>query len=205
VAVVTQAHARARDADALIARWTAQDGRRISVRPLDGASLNRFRAFVRRLSATSRARRFLAPLRELSDETARRLVPVDPRSSVAWIAEECAHPGAIVAEARYAVTAPGEAELALAVADDWQRGGLGTYLLGKLLGYATAQGIECAWGRVRRDNDVALGVARRLSFDIWPDPDEPGSLMVTRSLTFRAARRDSASLAAGPQLASASP
>jgi acetyltransferase len=192
-----------RDGDAPIASWTANDGRRISVRPLDGASLNRFRAFVRRLSATSRARRFLAPLRELSDETAQRLVPVDPRSSVAWIAEECALPGAIVAEARYAVTAPGEAELALAVADDWQRGGLGTYLLGKLLGYATAQGIERAWGRVRRDNDVALAVARRLLFDISPDPDEPGSLMVARHLTARAWRRDDASPGAGAWVASA--
>jgi acetyltransferase len=205
VAVVTRWHRCGRDSDAPIAQWTAHDGRRISVRPLDGASLNRFRAFVRRLSATSRARRFLAPLRELSDETARRLVPVDPRSSVAWIAEECALPGAIVAEARYAVTAPGEAELALAVADDWQRGGLGTYLLGKLLGHATAQGIECAWGRVRRDNDVALAVARRLSFDIWPDPDEPGSLMVARPLTVRAGRRDRGSLGAGLRLASAAP
>jgi acetyltransferase len=142
---------------------------------------------------------------ELSHETAQRLVPVDRRSSVAWIAEECAGSGTIVAEARYAVTAPGAAELALAVADDWQCRGLGTYLLGKLLGFASAQGIECAWGRVRRDNDVALEVARRQLFDIWPDPDEPGSLVVARALTARPGRHDRTTVFAGRHPASASP
>ena len=165
-----------------IAAWTAPDGRGIAVRPLDGTALERFGAFVRGLSVASRARRFLAPVNELGEAAARRLVLVDQRSTVAWIAEECAAPGAIVAEVRYAITAPAEAELALAVADEWQQSGLGSHLLRKLLGHASAAGIRHVWGSVRRDNGVAITLARRLGFDVRPDPDERALLTVARTL-----------------------
>lgn len=182
MAVVATARRRIHDADAPIAVWTASDGRRISIRPLGGAALGPFAAFVRRLSAASRAHRFLASLQDLSDETARRLVLVDQCRSVAWLAEECAAPGVIVAEVRYAVTAEGEAEFALAVADDWQHSGLGAHLLNRLLKHAAARGIECAWGRIRRNNDAALALASRLQFDVRPDPSEPDLLVVARAL-----------------------
>ena len=181
MALVVDDRRRTDDVDATIAAWTARDGRRATVRALDAASLGPFAEFIDGLSATSRAHRFLAPLNHLSPAAARRLVFVDQRTSVAWIAEEHATPGAIVAEARYAVTAPVEAELALAVADDWQQSGLGMYLLTRLLEHAGAMGIECAWGQVRRNNDAALALANRLRFSVWPDPSEPGVMMVVRA------------------------
>jgi acetyltransferase len=160
---------------------TLHDGRCIAVRSLDSTALEQFGAFVRGLSATSRALRFLAPIWGLSDDALSRLVLVDQRSNVAWIGEACTAPGMVVAEARYAVTAPAEAELAFAVADDWQRNGFGTNLLRRLLEHASAAGIERVWGYVRRDNSVALAVARRLGFEVRPDPDELLLFIVSRS------------------------
>ena len=182
MALVVHGRRRVEAVDATIATWTARDGRRIAVRPLDGESLGPFAAFVHGLSATSRAHRFLAPLNLLGPEAARRLVFVDQRTSVAWIAEEHATPAVIIAEVRYALTATGEAELALAVADDWQQSGLGMYLLKALLRHAGARGVERAWGHVRRDNDAALALAKRLEFSVRPDPDEPGLMRVVTAL-----------------------
>lgn len=180
--MVTEAPRPVRDAGNRVAVWRAPDGRRVAVWPLHHGLLNAFTAFVRRLAPDSRARRFLAPLQDLSDEAVRRLVVVDQRGNVAWIAEEFARPGVIVADARYSVTAAGEAELALAVADDWQKSGLGSYLLGRLLEHAAGRGIGCAWGHVRCDNLAALALASRFLFDVRPDPGEPGLLMVVRAL-----------------------
>ncbi len=162
--------------------WTLDDGRCIEVRSLDSSALEQFGAFVQGLSANSRALRFLAPIWGLSDDALSRLVLVDQRNNVAWIGEACTVPGMVVAEARYAVTAPDEAELAFAVADDWQRNGLGTRLLCRLLEHAAAAGIERVWGYVRRDNRAALTVAWRFGFKICPDPDEALLMIVSRTV-----------------------
>ena len=186
MALVAAARRHASDSDAAIAVWVARDGRQVSVRPLGAAALEPFAAFVRGLSIASSSQRFLAPVRDLSDEAASRLVSVDQSRRVAWIAEEHSAPGVIVAEVRYAITAPGEAEIALAVADDWQRSGLGSFLLHRLLEHASRARITCAWGSVRSDNDAAITVARRFGFDVSPDLDDPALLKVVRSLPLRA-------------------
>jgi RimJ/RimL family protein N-acetyltransferase len=170
---------------------TLADGRRIAVRSLDRSALIPFGAFVRRLSANSRALRFLASIRSLSDNALRRLVLVDQCSHVAWIGEAREAPGTIIAEARYALTAPAEAELAFAVADDWQCSGVGTDLLCGLLMHAAATGIERVWGYVRRDNNAALTLAKRYGFKVRPAPDEAALLIVSRSLAgFSSSRTD---------------
>lgn len=51
-------------------------------------------------------------------------------------------PGRVVAEARYVPIAPGAAELALAVADNYQGAGMGRILLGALVERAREEGLE---------------------------------------------------------------
>jgi len=175
--------------DARATFWTVRDGRRVTIRPLDARALEPFAAFVRRLSATSRAQRFFAAVCELGAEAVHRLVLVDQRQSVAWIAVDALAPHAVVGEVRYAATAPHAAEFAVAVADGWHRQGLGSLLLRRLLAHASAAGIRFAWGHVRCDNAVALAVARRLGLGVAPDPDDRSLLIVRHPMRPGPSRR----------------
>ena len=86
-------------------------------------------AFVRGLSPRSRRFRFFSALIELSAAQLQRLIKPD-RAGLALVAlKEPPQDGAIVAEARYVIDplACSDAEFAIAVADDFQRQGLGTH------------------------------------------------------------------------------
>ena len=133
------------------------------IRPDDAPLLQ---AFVRRLSARSRHFRFFVALAELSATQLERFVNVDPAQGSALVAvsnrEECT---AIVAEARYALTQEsGNAEFAIAVADEFQRRGLGTQLVKRLLATAWRRGVRRLFGEIKCDNQAMLGLATRLGF-----------------------------------------
>ena len=78
-----------------------------------------------------------------------------------------------VAEARRVRREPPDstdvAEFALAIADDWQRAGLGALLLGKLADSAAAQGIRRLSGDVLADNDGMRGLLKRTGRRQAPD------------------------------------
>ena len=70
----------------------------------------------------------------------------------------------IVADCRL-VTGPGlHAELAIAVADEYQGAGLGPALIRQMLSIAAAHGIEAVDARVKYDNDRMMRVLRRIGF-----------------------------------------
>src|SRR5262245_40406998 len=141
------------------------DGADIIVRPIrpDDASL--LQAFVRRLSARSRHFRFFVALAELSAAQLQRFVNVDPAQGSALVAlcngQEHA---AIIAEARYALDPEGGAEFAIAVADEYQRRGLGTRLIKELLATAWRRGVRRLFGEIKSDNRAMLAFAVQLGF-----------------------------------------
>ena len=74
---------------------------------------------------------------------------------------------AIVAEARYAlVQERGNAEFAVAVADDFQRRGLGRHLVKRLLATAWRRGVRRLFGEIKSDNCAMLALATQLGFRI---------------------------------------
>jgi acetyltransferase len=89
------------------------------------------RTFFRRLSAESRYRRFMTPLRELPDTLADRFADIDYHRHLALLAEVFNEAGqeTVIAEARYVVDEndPGTCEIALAVADEWQSHGIALF------------------------------------------------------------------------------
>jgi acetyltransferase len=120
------------------------NGRDVTVRPILPLNADKFQAFVRNLSDTSRSNRFLHGLRELPVHLLQRLTQVDYRTHMALVGE-VVNDGMsiIIAEARYAVD-PEEssAELAVAVADDWQGLGLAVALFRRLAQHAAAAGLR---------------------------------------------------------------
>ena len=164
-----------------IDRWEAADGQCVALRPLDRNLAAAFETFLLQLSERSRASRFLAAIRDLPADLVRRLVSADQRQHVAWVVAPCANPGVVIAEARYHA-ADDEAELALAVTDEWQRRGVGSNLMQQLLRRARASGIRRIWGHVRSDNWAMLGLARRAGFTITMLVEDPGVVLIDRLL-----------------------
>lgn len=112
------------------------------------------------LSDRSRYQRFHAGVPRLTAAMARHLAAVDGRRHVAFVAET--RPGAPqpVGLARYIVTAPAVADVAVEVVDAWQGLGVGRRLVDALAVHARGHGIRCFVGEVVSDNPAALALAR---------------------------------------------
>lgn len=141
------------------------DGSEVVVRPIGPDDASLLQAFVRRLSARSRSFRFFVALAELSATQLDRLVNVDPARDLALVALSRRQEGtAIVAEARYALALDDDAEFAIAVADDFQGGGLGRHLVKRLLATAWRRGVRRLFGEIKSDNRAMLAFAMQLGF-----------------------------------------
>jgi acetyltransferase len=151
-----------------------------SIRPDDAPLLQ---DFVRRLSARSRRFRFFVTLAELSAAQLQRFVNVDPAQGLALVALSDRRGSIdIVAEARYALEREGNnAEFAIAVADDFQRRGLGTQLVRRLAATAWRRGVRRLFGQIMYDNRAMLALAAGLGFRLR-DSVEDASLVVASML-----------------------
>ncbi|MFS8884637.1 GNAT family N-acetyltransferase [Synechococcus sp. H70.2] len=82
---------------------------------------------------------------------------------------------------------PEEAEFALLVADPYQRQGIGTELLTRLIQVARCEGIRRLTGEVLSENEGMRRLCRRLGFQLLPSPEDPGLLRATLDLAADAA------------------
>lgn len=158
---------------------TLADGRRVQLRPLRADDAEATQAFVRALSPASRHARFHIGLHELPPTLLRRMTDVDQRCHVALLAAarlDDGVDGRMVAEARYVMTGTDEAEFALAVADDWQRRGLGRELLGRLARHAGRRGVRRLYGEVLHSNEAMLRLVQQHGARFT---DVPGSALLT--------------------------
>ena len=146
---------------------TLADGARLRVRPIDPADRGPLADAFERLSDLSRHRRFLGPKRRLTTRELEYLTEVDHVTHEALVVIDEAT-GHIVGVGRYA-TGPGPgtaAELALAVADAWQRRGIGHALALRLVERARANGITRLTGTTLADNLRARSLLDRLGFRV---------------------------------------
>jgi acetyltransferase len=79
-------------------------------------------------------------------------------------------------------SAPGEAEFAIVLADDWQRRGLGRKLLVSLIDDAKRQGVRRLIGTTLSHNEGMLRLARRLGFSLARNPGSASITNVTLDL-----------------------
>jgi RimJ/RimL family protein N-acetyltransferase len=155
------------------------DGTPIQLRSLRADDEARMKAFFYRLSPESIFYRLLEYRTTITDAEARLLCDVNESTRVAIAATRLAEEGEeIIAVARYAVispAAPDVAEAAIVVQDSFQRRGLGTLLIRRLVGYARAHGIRRFVATVHYNNAQilrfiersGLPVDRQMNQGIW--------------------------------------
>ncbi len=123
--------------------------------------------FVRNLSSESRYLRFHSSLKELTPLMLERFTHVSYPENMALIATiGDGTDEKQIGVARYVKTVEGgnEAEVAIVVADDWQRRGVGARLLKELRKVAVRGGVTKLRMSVLRDNHRMLDLARKLGF-----------------------------------------
>jgi RimJ/RimL family protein N-acetyltransferase len=128
-------------------------GERIEIRPIRPDDKEALADGLRRMSAESRYRRFLSPLDTLSEQQLTYLTQVDHHDHEALVAAE-AGTGQGIGVARFIRSEddPEVAEVAVAVADDWQGQGIGSELLHRLTERARDEGITRFSGTVLEEN-----------------------------------------------------
>ena len=111
--------------------------------------------------------------RRLSDDEVRHFTDIDPRRELALIAVTIVDSQERqVGVARYVKDehAPGEAEFAIVLADEWQHCGLGTKLLGTLVDAARTRGVRRLVATTLSANNGMLALARRMGFRLALNP-----------------------------------
>jgi GNAT superfamily N-acetyltransferase len=137
-------------------------GQRIDLRLLERNDGDLIRSFYRRLSAETLYRRFMSPVVPPADALVRLLTDVDHCSREALIALDARGVAGI---ARYAAWHDRKMhDVAVVVADDWQRRGLGRLLMRRLGHIARARGIVTFHATFLAENRGAQAFMRRL----WP-------------------------------------
>ncbi len=145
--------------------------------------------FVRRLSPTAKYLRYHHAIEELATDTLERFLNPDYPDEMALIAvirdeESPLSTGTRqIAVARYHRGAtPESAEIAIAVADDWQGRGVGRQLLLDLREFALAAGISHLVAKVLPQNGQMLALARKLGFHHETADPEDGTVALGKGL-----------------------
>jgi len=165
-------------------KWFADYDTAVSLRPIWPSDEQLIQKFVKSLSPETRHLCFMDRLHELIPMTLARLTHVDYRRDMA-IAALLHKPGEdeLIAVGRYATDERGDScEIALVLADDWQRRGLGRYLLSRLIEIARKQGLNTMWGDVSDANGSMFALVRSLGFALVPSPAGRGLTRATLAL-----------------------
>ena len=143
--------------------------------------------FVRRLSPTAKYLRYHHAIEELAHDTLERFLNPDFPDEMALIAvvPDETLPGGIrqVGVARYARGHdPEDAEIAVAVSDDWQGRGVGRQLLLDLRDFALGVGIRHLVAKVLPQNAQMMNLARKLGFQHEAADPEEGTVALGKGL-----------------------
>ena len=151
----------------------------VDIRPIVPEDREAFREFVAGMSPDSRTNRFFSPVRELHPAMLQALTEPDQQRHVGLVATE---DGKIVGEARYVALGQGRGEFAIAVADQFQRRGIGARLIGALQAAARSAGLLFLSGEVMRTNSPMLHFSRQAGFQMKSCPGDARLTVVERSL-----------------------
>ena len=168
--IIAQEHVADLRAAAERSRRTADplllaDGRRLKIRPIERQDRDRLKGLLMRLTPESRHRRFFSPKPELTERELDYLVDIDHVHHEALAAVDESD-GSFVAAARYVQVPdqPHMAEVAIEVADDAQRQGIGRELAIQTLQRARVNGFTRATATTMYENTPARALLRALHF-----------------------------------------
>jgi acetyltransferase len=160
--------------------WQTPDGGRVLIRPIRPEDEPRMAAFHETLSERSVYLRYLHPIslgQRVAHQRLARICFTDYNREMVLVAEEEANgagPREILGVARLnRLHWRDEAEFALLVSDRYQRHGLGSELLGRLLAIARTEHLGRVVGYISPENPAMLKLARRLGFQTRRPPEDP--------------------------------
>ncbi|GBG01313.1 acetyltransferase [Azospira sp. I13] len=168
----------------LVEDWVLPDGQVVVVRPIRPEDAELEKAFVAALSDESKYFRFMDTLRELTQSMLVRFTQIDYDREMAFVAvTEEGGQEVQVGVSRYVSNPDGETvEFALAVADGWQKRGVGRKLMSALIDCARAKGYRAVVGDVLALNSKMFKLMTSLGFTIHPHPEDPAVKRVIKPL-----------------------
>jgi acetyltransferase len=169
-----------------VSEWSAPNGLRVTVRPIRPEDAQAEQEFVKQLSAEARYFRFMDTIRELTPQMLVRFTQIDYDREMAFVAIIAGQGGreTEVAVARYITNPDGSScEFAIVVDDEWQRTGLGRYLMTQLIEVARARGLASMSGEILASNKSMLRLAESLGFQIGESPGDPTLRRATLDLS----------------------
>jgi RimJ/RimL family protein N-acetyltransferase len=156
-------------------RVTLRDGTVVVVRQVHRGDAALLADGFARLSEESRRLRFLSAKERLTAAELRYFTEVDHHDHEALGAlDETDGRGLGVARYIRHADDPEAAEVAVTVVDDWQRRGLGTELLSRLIDRAREEGVRRFTALVSADNDATIGLLQGVGADVRAVSREPG-------------------------------
>jgi RimJ/RimL family protein N-acetyltransferase len=153
---------------------TLAGGLRLRLRPILPTDKDGLRRGFDRLSDASRYRRFLSPMKRLSDDMVVRFTEIDYVNHFAWVALDTRRPDEPgVGVARYIrhIEAPRTADVAVTVVDEYQGRGVGTLLMAMLCATARTNGVDRLSSLVLLENLAMRRLLSRLGSRFSDDGD----------------------------------
>ena len=165
--------------------WVLPDGQVVVIRPIRPEDAEMEKTFVATLSDESKYFRFMDTLRELTQSMLVRFTQIDYDREMAFVAVTDEGGQEVqVGVSRYVSNPDGETvEFALAVADSWQKRGVGRKLMSALIECARAKGYRAVVGDVLALNTKMFKLMTSLGFTIHPHPEDPAVKRVIKPLT----------------------
>jgi acetyltransferase len=168
-----------------------KNGQSVLLRPIRPEDADLERAFVAALSPQTLYRRFMMPVKELSDAMIERFTQIDYDRELALVALENpgggtpGAPGArLCGVARIIPTwEDGAAEFAIVVGDWMQHSGLGRELMLRMFDACRTRGYDVIEGNILGENVSMLRFCERLGFTIKVNPDDPAERIARRTLS----------------------
>jgi acetyltransferase len=165
---------------ALASTEELRDGSAMELRPIRPEDEKLLHDLAAHMTPDDLRLRFFTPVHGISHALAARLTQIDYDREMALVALS---DQTVLGIARYFADPDRlSAEYAIAVRSDWHGRGVGYVLMNRLIAIARQYGIGELVGEVLRDNRPMLAMCRELGFALSPDPSEPGTVRVRKSL-----------------------
>ncbi|SDK18322.1 GNAT family N-acetyltransferase [Microbulbifer yueqingensis] len=161
-----------------------RDGQVVKIRPMTRDDKELEREFITNLSPESRHERFLGGVGKPSERMLDQLTDIDHDLREAFIATIPGVAGETeIGVSRYALEPERKvAECAVVVADDWQKKGLGTVLLNRLVETARTRGIQRLYSVDSAQNHKLQEVARAMGWECHTDPHDSAQVIYSFDL-----------------------
>lgn len=165
--------------------WQLPDDTAVLVRPIRPEDAKIEREFVEGLSSQSKYFRFMNHMNKISPLLLARFTQIDYDREMALIVVqgEGTEAASMIGVARYICNPDRTScEFALAVADNWQKRGIGQRLMKRLIAIAQERGLEEMEGDVLAENGKMLRLCHSLGFHTIQNGEEPEVVIVRRDL-----------------------